>query len=177
MSGDLDKTPAKIIQIDDPDVLADNPHESSRNQVGIRVGAKGGSADDVTAARTDLISDYDDSDVSVFAPTDTTDAEEEYVVEGEYGRFIITRMRGEDDPDGAPAELRYYYERYQDGDENYKNINALGAGEIAYDVLTIWAFDGLTYAELLQVVDDRRSRPLRNPAICFRPAGIQDGCC
>ena len=149
---DLDKTPAKFIQIDDPDVLADNPHESSRNQVGIRVGAKGGSADDVATARTDLISDYDDSDVSVFAPTDTTDAEEEYVVEGEYGRFIVTRMRGEDDPDGAPAELRYYYERYQDGDENYKNINVLGAGEIAYDVLTIWAFDRLTYAELSQVV-------------------------
>ena len=148
------ETPAKIIQIDDPDVLADNPHESSRNQVGIRVGAKGGSADDVTAARTDLISDYDNSDVSVFAPTDTTDAEEEYVVEGEYGRFIITRMRGEDDPDGAPAELRYYYERYQEGDENYKNINALKEGESAYDVLTIWAFDRLTYAELLQVVDD-----------------------
>ena len=146
-----DKTLPQIIQIDDPDVLADNPHESSRNQVGIRVGAKGGSADDVTAARTDLISDYDDSDVSVFAPTDTTDAEEEYVVEGEYGRFIITRMRGEDDPDGAPAELRYYYEYYQDGDENYKNINALGAGEIAYDVLTIWAFDGLTDAELLEL--------------------------
>ena len=79
-------------------MLTDNPHESSRNQVGIRVGAKGGSADDVATARTDLISDYYDSDVSVFAPTDTTDAEEEYVVEGEYGRFIVTRMRGEDTP-------------------------------------------------------------------------------
>ena len=158
---DLDKTPAKIIQIDDPDVLADNPHESSRNQVGINLGAKGGSAADVATARTDLLSDYDDSDVRVFAPTDTTDAEEEYVVEGEYGRFIITRMRGEDAPDGDPAELRYYYERYQDGDENYKNINALGAGEIAYDVLTIWAFDGLTYAELSQVVDDDEEK--QNP--------------
>ena len=145
------ETPAKIIQIDDPNVLTDNPHESSRNQVGIRVGAKGGSATDVATARTDLKSDYDDSDVSVFAPTDTTDAEEEYVVEGEYGRFIVTRMRGEDTPDGDPAELRYYYERYQDGDENYKNINALGAGEIAYDVLTIWAFDGLTDAELAEL--------------------------
>ena len=141
-----DKTPTKLINIEDPD--------TSANQVGINLGAKGGTAADVATARTDLISDYDDSDVRVFAPTDTTDAEEEYVVEGEYGRFIVTRLRGEDDPDGAPAELRYYYERYQDGDTNYKNINALGAGEIAYDVLTIWAFDGLTYAELLQVVDD-----------------------
>ena len=158
---DLDKTPAKIIQIDDPDVLANNPHESSRNQVGINLGAKGGSAADVATARTDLKSDYDDSDVRVFAPTDTTDAEEEYVVEGEYGRFIITRMRGEDAPDGDPAELRYYYERYQDGDENYKNINALGAGEIAYDVLTIWAFDGLTYAELLELADDDEEK--QNP--------------
>ncbi len=149
-----DKTLPQIIQIDDPDTLIDNPDVSSRNQVGIRVGAKGGSADDVTAARTDLISDYDDSDVSVFAPTDTTDAEEEYVVEGEYGRFIITRMRGEDAPDGAPAELSYYYEYYQDGEANFKDIRALGAGEIAYDVLTIWAFDGLTDAELVELTPE-----------------------
>ena len=147
-----DKTLPQIIQIDDPDTLIDNPDVSSRNQVGIRVGAKGGSADDVTAARTDLKSDYDDSDVSVTTPTDTTDTEEEYVVEGEYGRFIITRMRGEEAPDGSSGELSYYYEYYQDGDENYKNINALGAGEKAYDVLTIWAFDRLTDAEFDQLV-------------------------
>ena len=146
-----DKTLPQIIQIDDPDTLIDNPDVSSRNQVGIRVGAKGGSADDVTAARTDLLSDYYDSDVSVLAPTDTTDTEEEYVVEGEYGRFIITRVRGGEAPDGSSGELSYYYEYYQDGEANFKNIRALAAGEKAYDVLTIWAFDGLTDAELAQL--------------------------
>ena len=153
------KTPTEVIQIDDPDVLFDNPHLSSRNQVGIRVGAKGGSADDVAAARTDLKSDYGDSDVRVFAPTDTTDTEEEFIVEGEYGRFIITLLRGGDALDGSPAELRYYYERYQDGDTNYKNINALKEGEIAYDVLTIWAFDGLTDVEFAQLIDSDGNTP------------------
>ena len=153
------KTPTEVIQIDDPDVLFDNPHLSSRNQVGIRVGAKGGSADDVAAARTDLKSDYGDSDVRVFAPTDITDTEEEFIVEGEYGRFVITLLRGGDAPDGSPAELRYYYERYQDGEINYKNINALKEGEIAYDVLTIWAFDGLTDVEFAQLIDSDGNTP------------------
>ena len=153
------KTPTEVIQIDDPDVLFDNPHLSSRNQVGIRVGAKGGSADDVAAARTDLKSDYGDSDVRVFAPTDITDTEEEFIVEGEYGRFVITLLRGGDAPDGSPAELRYYYERYQDGDTNYKNINALKEGEIAYDVLTIWAFDGFTDVEFGQLIDSDGNTP------------------
>ena len=150
-------TEEKIIYFNDPDPKIDNPEVSSRNQLEISIGAQGGTAADVAAARTEFQSEFGNSDVRILASIDLSDTEEKYEVEGKYGRFIITRTRGDDDPNGRPGEISYYYEHYQDGDANYENINTLKKDERAYDVLTIWAVDLLTEAESQQLIANASS--------------------
>ena len=170
----IKETSDKAILIDDPDGIINNPEESSRNQVGISAGVQGGSAADVATARVNFKSDYDDADVRVRALVDLSDAgEEEYIVEGEYGRFTLAREEGSEKlrvGNGGLVTLTYYYKTYQksvplpNGEEiedhrNYKNINALKEGEKAYDVLTVWGADNLTPDEESQFISNNLEVP------------------